>query len=76
MAGITRSSRYSTVIRLRLFLRRVTPLTWGIWLLLIADLAAPGYGKLNLLITQVNIADALSIVRTGKHYAASDTPHP
>ncbi len=72
--GVTTKSRYSPVIRLRLFLRRITPLTWVIWLLLIADLAAPGYGRLNFLITQVNIADALSIVRTGKHYAPSNSP--
>jgi hypothetical protein len=74
--GVTTRYRYSPVIRLRLFLRRITPLTWVIWLLLIADLAAPGYGRLNLLITQVNIADALSIARTGKPYAAPDTPQP
>ncbi len=72
--GVTTKSRYSPVIRLRLFLRRITPLTWVIWLLLIADLAAPGYGRLNLLITQVNIADALSIARTGKPYAPSNPP--
>jgi hypothetical protein len=74
--GVTTKSRYSPVIRLRLFLRRVTPLTWGIWLLLIADLAAPGYGRLNLLITQVDLSNALSIARTGKPYAAPNTPHP
>ena len=36
----------------RRFLRRVTPLTWLIWVLLVSDLAAPGYLKFNLVITQ------------------------
>lgn len=73
--AVTTRSRYGPVLRLRLFLRRITPLTWGIWLLLLADLSAPGYGKLNLVIATVDLSDVLSIVRTGKPYAA-DTPHP
>ena len=60
-------SRYS--IRLHFFIRRVTPVTWLIWALLLADLLAPGYGKLNLVVTTVDLADAISIVRTGKPYA-------
>ena len=36
----------------RRYLRRVTPLTWLIWVLLVSDLAAPGYLKFNLVITQ------------------------
>lgn len=73
--AVTTRSRYGPGLRLRLFLRRITPLTWVIWLLLLADLSAPGYGRLNLIITQVNLSDVLSIVRTGKPYAAH-TPHP
>ena len=43
----------------RRYLRRVTPLTWLIWALLISDLAAPGYLKFNLVITQF---DAIAFV--------------
>jgi len=60
-------SRYR--IRLHFFISRVTPVTWLIWGLLLADLLAPGYGKLNLVVTTVDLADAISIVRTGKPYA-------
>lgn len=64
-----RTGRFSVVLRLRLFIRRVTPVTWLIWGLLLADLLAPGYGKLNLVLATVDLADAISIVRTGKPYA-------
>lgn len=37
---------------LRRYIRRVTPLTWLIWALLLSDLTAPGYLKFNLIITQ------------------------
>ena len=40
-------------------LRRVTPLTWLIWALLISDLAAPGYLKFNFAIAQF---DAIAFV--------------
>lgn len=40
--------------------RRVTPLTWLIWALLISDLAAPGYLRFNLFLIQV---DASSIIK-------------
>ena len=43
----------------RRYLRRVTPLTWLIWALLVSDLAAPGYLKFNLVITQF---DAIAFV--------------
>ena len=43
----------------RRYLRRVTPLTWLIWALLVADLAAPGYLKFNLVITQF---DAIAFI--------------
>ena len=43
----------------RRFIRRVTPLTWLIWALLVSDLAAPGYLKFNLVFTQF---DAISFV--------------
>ena len=43
----------------RRHLRRVTPLTWLIWALLVSDLAAPGYLKFNLVITQF---DAIAFV--------------
>ena len=64
-----RTGRFSLALRWRLFIRRVTPVTWLIWALLLADLLAPGYGKLNLVVTTVDLADAISIVRTGKPYA-------
>ena len=38
--------------RLTFWLKRVTPLTWLIWALLISDLSAPGYLKFNLVFTQ------------------------
>ena len=44
----------------RRYLRRVTPLTWLIWALLISDLAAPGYLKFNFVITQF---DAIAFVK-------------
>ena len=40
---------------LRYQLRRVTPLTWLIWALLLSDLAAPGYLKFNFVITQFDV---------------------
>ena len=40
-------------------LRRVTPLTWLIWALLISDLAAPGYLKFNFVFIQF---DAIAFV--------------
>ena len=43
----------------RRYLRRVTPLTWLIWALLVSDLAAPGYLKFNLVIIQF---DAIAFV--------------
>ena len=43
----------------RRYLRRVTPLTWLIWALLVSDLSAPGYLKFNLVITQF---DAIAFV--------------
>ena len=64
-----RIGRFSLALRWRLFIRRVTPVTWLIWGLLLADLLAPGYGKLNLVVTTVDLADAISIVRTGKPHA-------
>ena len=45
---------------LRYQLRRVTPLTWLIWVLLISDLAAPGYLKFNFVIAQF---DAIAFVK-------------
>ena len=44
----------------RRYLRRVTPLTWLIWALLVSDLAAPGYLKFNFVITQF---DAIAFVK-------------
>ena len=44
---------------LRYQLRRVTPLTWLIWALLLSDLAAPGYLKFHCVITQF---DAIAFV--------------
>lgn len=60
-------SRYR--FRWHLFVRRVTPVTWLIWALLLADLLAPGYGKLNLVLATVDVSDVVSIIRTGKPYA-------
>lgn len=66
-----RTGRYSLALRWRLFVRRITPVTWFIWALLLADLLAPGYGKLNLVITTIDISDTLSAIRTGKTHAAN-----
>lgn len=66
-----RTGRYSAILRWRLFVRRVTPVTWFIWALLLADLLAPGYGKLNLVITTVDLSNTLSAIRTGKTHAAN-----
>ena len=44
---------------LRYQLRRITPLTWLIWALLLSDLAAPGYLKFNFVFTQF---DAIAFV--------------
>ena len=38
--------------RVRFWLKRVTPLTWLIWALLLSDLAAPGYLKFNFAIAE------------------------
>lgn len=54
----------------RRFLRRVTPLTWLIWALLISDLSAPGYLRFNLVLRQV---DAGAFIEQGLENAAS---HP
>ena len=43
----------------RRYLRRMTPLTWLLWALLVSDLAAPGYLKFNLVITQF---DAIAFI--------------
>ncbi|MEO0374119.1 MAG: hypothetical protein AAF329_05710 [Cyanobacteria bacterium P01_A01_bin.17] len=40
--------------RLKRFLRRVTPLTWAIWVLLAADLLEPGYLKFNFLVARID----------------------
>lgn len=52
----------------RRFLRRITPLTWLIWALLVADLSAPGYLRFNLVFAQVDVAkfaeQALSHMQT------------
>ncbi|MGB3788212.1 MAG: hypothetical protein WA949_09385 [Phormidesmis sp.] len=45
--------------RLKFWLKRVTPLTWLIWALLLSDLSAPGYLKFNLVFTQF---DAIAFV--------------
>lgn len=50
----------SQKLRLRLAIRRsltkVTLLTWIIWAALISDLAAPGYLKFNLIVTNFDAA--------------------
>ena len=43
------------------FLRRVTPLTWLIWLATVANLAAPGYLRFHL---GVAIVDASPILES------------
>ncbi|MEL7520002.1 MAG: hypothetical protein AAGJ80_00030 [Cyanobacteria bacterium J06553_1] len=43
----------------RRYVRRVTPLTWLIWALLVSDLAAPGYLKFHCITTQF---DAIAFV--------------
>ncbi len=53
----------------RRFLRRVTPLTWLIWVLLISDLSAPGYLRFNLVFVQV---DAGAFIEQALENAASD----
>lgn len=53
----------------RRFLRRVTPLTWLIWVLLISDLSAPGYLRFNLIVRQV---DARAFIEQALENAASD----
>ena len=56
-----RRARLSTRLKFwaRYNLRKVTPLTWLIWALLISDLAAPGYLRFNFLFTQF---DARAII--------------
>ena len=39
----------------RRFARRITPLTWLLWLLLVSDLAAPGYLRFHLLIREIDL---------------------
>lgn len=68
------TTRYSLRLRLRLFLWRVTPVTWLIWALLLADLLAPGYGKLNLIITTVDFSSTLSAISGKTHGANSSNP--
>lgn len=51
--------RHRLMLRHKLSRVRITPLTWLIWALLVSDLAAPGYLKFNLLITQF---DAIAFV--------------
>ena len=46
--------------RVRFWLKRVTPLTWLIWALLLSDLAAPGYLKFNFAIAEF---DAIAFVK-------------
>jgi hypothetical protein len=43
------------------FFRRVTPLTWFIWGLTVANLAAPGYLKFNL---GIAIVDASKVIES------------
>ena len=49
--------------RLRFWLRRnvkrVTPLTWLIWGLLVSDLTAPGYLKFNLVFISVDAGEVI-----------------
>lgn len=61
------------IFRLRLFLRRLTPLTVLIWFFLWADLREPGYGRFNFVVATVDAADVLSIIRTGAEYDGDNT---
>ena len=55
--------------RLKFWLKRVTPLTWLIWALLVSDLSAPGYLRFNLILIQV---DVRAFVAQALENAASD----
>lgn len=66
-----RRARISTRLKFwaRHNFRRVTPLTWLIWALLISDLSAPGYLRFNLVLRQV---DARVFIQQALENAASD----
>lgn len=38
------------------FLARVTPLTWAIWLILIADLLAPGQWRYSYIVAELDLS--------------------
>ena len=45
------------------FLRRVTPLTWFIWLATVANLAAPGYLRFHLGLVVVDASPILESIQ-------------
>lgn len=49
--------------RVTRFLKRVTPLTWVIWLAFLADVAQPGWMRFDLLVLEVDISDVAGEVR-------------
>jgi hypothetical protein len=59
--------------KLRRFFSRVTPLTWVIWLLFLANVRGGGYGQFDFVVAEVDAADLISVIRTGKHYDGNDT---
>lgn len=47
--------------RIKFWFKRVTPLTWLIWALLVSDLSAPGYLRFNFVLVQ---ADARAFIQS------------
>ena len=57
------------IFAVRCFCRRVTPLTWLIWMLLLSDLSAPGHLRFHLVLTEV---DMKAFVVEALDYATGD----
>lgn len=66
--------------RIKFWFKRVTPLTWLIWALLLSDLSAPGYLRFNFGLVQVDarafiqsaLAKAQVVTSVGEPGAASN----
>lgn len=61
---------YRLKIKISRFLVRVTPLTWLVWSIFVADLLAPGQWVYGLLVVQVDLTEVAEDVRQA--YASND----
>lgn len=61
------------IFRLRRFARRITPLTWIAWAFLAANIMGGAYGRFDFVVVEIDAADFISVIRTGKHHDSNST---